>query len=78
MMTENYPGNGSVRELSGRGSSQRTSIGIGGRPQPGLSLAGLACIAIFSFLMSSRESCGRWIVRVSLSSLPVNLNGTAG
>ena len=33
-------------------------------------------MAISSFLMSSGESFGRSMVRVSLSSLPVNLKGT--
>ena len=40
------------------------------------SLALLLCMAISSCLMSSGESFGRLTVRVSLSSLPVNLNGT--
>ena len=39
------------------------------------SLAGLLCMAILSFLISSGESFGRSMVRVSLSSLPVNRNG---
>ena len=39
------------------------------------SLAGLLCMAILSLLMSSSESLGRSMVRVSLSSLPVKRKG---
>ena len=39
------------------------------------SLAGLACMAALSFSMSSFESSGRSMVKVSLFSVPVNRNG---
>ena len=58
-------------------SAWRTSAGLKAPLQfEHYSCAGLWSMAILSFLMSAGDSFGRSMVSVSLSSLPVNLNGT--